>query len=167
MATNGLLSAGVTSTSSAILFSDGLETITNGVTYDLPQPTSATNIAGYICWGAHSSLGGDYALNPTNKWHGNSRWWIMETIESFNGQRGDPGQGTFIKWFSSNAFSGTNYSNTPVGAVSHVEEPSIGLQNNSSAYFGLWASGKCFAIAAWNSRNKVYFQAIGDPLVTR
>jgi hypothetical protein len=28
-------------------------------------------------------------------------------------------------------------------------------------------SGKNFAIAAWNSRRTAYFQAVGDPLLTR
>ncbi len=165
-ATNGLLAAGVPP--SAILFSDGLETITNGIPYNLPHPTIATNIAGYICWGFHSSLGGEYAVNATDQWHGNSRWWIIETIESFNGQRAQQdAHGNFIKWLSSAAFGGTNYSNTPVGAVTHVEEPELAGVNNASTYFGLWSSGRNLAISAWNSRDTVYFQVIGDPFVTR
>ena len=73
----------------------------------------------------------------------------------------------FVQWFSSNAFGGTNYSNTPIGAVTHVEEPSLGGVENSSTYFGLWAANKNLAICAWNSRQTQYFQAIGDPLVIK
>jgi len=72
----------------------------------------------------------------------------------------------FIQWFSSNAFGGTNYSNTPIGAVTHVEEPGLPDVENSSVYFGLWETGKNFAICAWNSRQTPYFQAVGDPFIT-
>ena len=96
-----------------------------------------------------------------------SSWWIIETIEPFNGQRTDPRQGTFIKWFSPSAFGGTNYSNTPVGAVTHVEEPGLGGINSVSTYFSLWAGGRKFGASAWRSRETRQFQAIGDPLITR
>jgi alpha-tubulin suppressor-like RCC1 family protein len=128
--------------------------------------TTGSNVAGYLCWGAHSSLGGDYAINGTVQWSGNSGWWIIETVESFNGQR-TTSQGNFLEWFSSNAFGGTNYSNTPIGAVSHVEEPDLPGVENSAIYYGLWTSKKNFAICAWNARNTPYFQAVGDPFVTR
>ncbi len=129
--------------------------------------TAGTNVAGYLCWGVHSSLGGNYAVNGTVQWSGNSDWWIIETIESFNGIRGGYGQGNFTQWFASNAFGRTNYSNTPVGAVTHTEEPSLPGVENSAVYFGLWESKKNFAICAWNARKTRYFQAIGDPLVTK
>lgn len=128
--------------------------------------TTGSNVAGYLCWGAHSSLGGNYAINGTVQWSGNSGWWIIETVESFNGQR-TTGQGNFLEWFSSNAFGGTNYLNTPIGAVSHVEEPDLPGVENSAIYYGLWASKKNFAICAWNARNTPYFQAVGDPFATR
>jgi hypothetical protein len=77
------------------------------------------------------------------------------------------GQGDFTQWFSANSFGGTGYSNTPVGAVSNVEEPQeIGV-NDAAIYFGLWQAGKNFAICAWRSRLTTYFQAIGDPLITK
>ena len=109
-----------------------------------------------ISWGAHSALGVDYPIDGKVVWTGNSRWWIIETVESFNGQR-ESGSGMFIKWFSSNALGGANYSNTPVGAVSHVDEPFLGGQNDAAKYFGLWASAKNFGSAAWNSRNTPAF----------
>lgn len=159
-ATNGLAAAGVSSL--AISYLNGCETTNN-----LPHITSSTNVAGYISWGSHSSLGGNYAINPAIRWSGNSGWWIIETVESFNGIRGGFGQGNFTQWFSSNAFGGTNYSNTPIGAAGHTEEPGLSGVENSAIYFGLWASEKNFAICSWNSRNTPYFQAIGDPLVTK
>jgi len=161
-ATNGLAAASVAS--SAIRYLAGCES--GG---SLPHITSATNVAGYISWGEHSSMGDYYSTNRVVKWSGNSSWWIIETIESFNGQvvQYSP-QGNFVQWFSSIAFGGANYSNTPVGAVTHTEEPgSAGSCENSSIYFGLWATGKNFAICAWNSRQTPYFQAVGDPLITK
>jgi alpha-tubulin suppressor-like RCC1 family protein len=139
--------------------------------YDSGLPahiTSGSNVAGYLSWGAHSSLGSDYATNGTILWSGASRWWIIQTIESFNGQRAQNDlQGNFIRWLASNAFGGTNYSSTPVGAVGNVEEPGRIDANNPYTYFGLWAAGKNLAICSWNSRNTALFQAVGDPLVTR
>jgi hypothetical protein len=93
-------------------------------------------------------------------------WWIIETLESFNGQR-NIGQGNFTQWFYQTAFGGTNYENTPVAAVTHTDEPGLESVNDPSKYFGLWASGKSFAISAWNSRNTGSFQAVGDPFVRR
>ena len=77
------------------------------------------------------------------------------------------GQAFFLQWFSQHAFGGTNYENTPVGAVTHTDEPTLGGLNDASSYFGLWAAGKNFAICAWNSRKTQYFQAVGDPLVKK
>jgi alpha-tubulin suppressor-like RCC1 family protein len=128
--------------------------------------TAGINVAGYMSFGLHSSLGGDYPINGTVQWSGNSGWWIIETVESFNGIRNSD-HGNFMKWLSSNAFGGAGYSNTPVGAVCHVEEPYEINVNDASIYFGLWTSGKNFAICAWNSRYTPYFQAVGDPLVTK
>ena len=128
-----------------------------------------TNLAGYMCWGGHSSFGHEYSRNGSNQWSGASSWWIIETIESSNGFRG-PGTGNFTQWFSDLGFgwpSRTNYENTPVGAVSHTDEPGLDFINDGSIYFGLWAAGKSFAISAWQSRRTIFFQAVGDPFVKR
>src|SRR5665811_1656968 len=71
---------------------------------------------------------------------GNSGWWIIETVESYNGHRYQDDFGNFTKWFSQNAFGGTNYSNTPIGAVSSVDEPDTLGASNPQIYFGLWAA---------------------------
>jgi hypothetical protein len=128
--------------------------------------TNGSNASGYLSWGFHSSLGSYYATNGNVQWSGNSSWWIIETVESFNGQRAGDG-GNFLMWFSGNAFGGTNYANTPIGAVTHVEEPYLPGVENSAVYFGLWEEEKSFAICAWNARNTPYFQAVGDPLVIK
>jgi hypothetical protein len=99
-------------------------------------------------------------------WQGDSGWWIIETIESYNGQPWGGGMSNFYLWFSSGAFGGTNYSNTPVGAVTHVDEPNGGW-NDPYVYFGLWQAGKNFGMCAWNSQRTAYFQAVGDPLVSK
>jgi hypothetical protein len=101
------------------------------------------------------------------QWNGSSGWWIIETVESFNGRRYETDMGTFMSWFSVNAFCGSNYSNTPIGAATHVDAPSLGGIENDSIYFGSWAGGNSFAISAWASRNTTYFQAVGDPFVKR
>ena len=151
-ATNGLLANGVSS--SAIMFADGLDIITNGLALDGPHIRSAGNVAGYMCWGYHSSLGTFYALSNNVVWTGNSQWWLIHTVESFNGQREANTWrcGNYINWFSINAFGGTGYSKTPVGAVSYVDEPTTGAID-PSLYFGFWARGKTFVISAWNTHH--------------
>lgn len=156
-ATNGLHGAGVPD--SAIRFSTGVEPS------GLPHLTTGTNLSGYASWGYHSSLGDRYATTNV-VWYGNSSWYIIETSESFNGWRGFTSC-NFGDWFSENAFGGTNWSNTPAGAVCHVDEPSESGVNRPSPYFGLWASGKNFAICAWNSTNTPYVQVVGDPFIKR
>jgi hypothetical protein len=156
-ASNGVFSAGVLP--GAIIYTNVTD---NGLSCHI---TNGTDVAGYMCWGQHSSLGAGYATNESVKWSGNSGWWIIETVESYNGDR-VTSQGNFLSWYATNAFGGTNYSNTPVGAGSNVDEPyEIPGSNNSEVYFGLWASGKNFAICAWNSVLTDEFQAVGDPFV--
>jgi alpha-tubulin suppressor-like RCC1 family protein len=170
-ATNGLSEAGVSP--GEISYLAGNETretneLGGWFYHDLYHITNAANVAGYISWGAHSSLGNEYArFGPIRvKWTGNSAWWIIETIESFNGHRAT-GQGNFTQWFSTDAFGGTGYENTPIGAVSHTDEPGLGGVNDSRLLFGLWAQGKIFAISGWNSRMTRFFQAVGDPFTTK
>ena len=102
-------------------------------------------------------------------WSGNSAWWIIETVESYNGLHGpsDSNQAYIPLWFAQSAFGGSNYSNTPIGAVSHVDEPGLAGISDAYAYFGLWEAGKQFAICAWNSKQTPQFQAVGDPLVRK
>jgi hypothetical protein len=126
---------------------------------------SAFNMAGYLCFGSHSSLGIEFP--ETLAWSGNSGWWLIETVESFNGRRYEADQSTIITWFEGNSFGGINYSNTPVGAVSNTDEPDEAGHNNAAIYFGLWAARKNFAICAWASRLTPEFQAVGDPFVQK
>ena len=184
-ATNALLGAGVSP--AAIRFYDGVvitndlilgtgytTTIVNGQTYTVTNnalkfhATNGNNVAGYVSWGTHGVIAANQTVDGEISWTGNSGWYLMQTMESYNGQQiWLPGaQGTFTYWFCSSAFGGTNYSNTPVGAVSTVEEPNISGKNDNSIYFGLWASGKNFGVCAWESSRYFYFQATGDPLLT-
>jgi hypothetical protein len=100
-------------------------------------------------------------------WSGHSAWYLIETIESFNGMRyvSSTGQGNFLQWFSASAFGGTNYSNTPIGAACNTDEPYHIGGSDPSVYFGLWASGKNLAISAWNSAVTPNYQVVGDPFV--
>jgi hypothetical protein len=134
-------------------------------TASLPHITTCSNVAGYETWGANGGLAGDYAKSGFIRFRGHSNWFLIKTIESFNGQW-TTSQGNFVNWFSAKAFGGTDYSNTPVGATTNVEEPTTaGLAGPS--YLADWEKGMLFAEAAWDSRQTTFFMAIGDPLVTR
>lgn len=126
-------------------------------------------MAGFASWGVHGYYGytnGAYAINSNIVFSGQSSWYPIQTIESYNGMRNGNGfQGDFLDWFASNAFGGTNYSNTPVGAVSNVEEPFLYGNNSPGPYFGDWATGRIFAYCAWHSFPNFtqYLQVVGDP----
>jgi len=152
---------------------------TNDVRAALVEPhiDRATNVAGYLTLGVHGWHGpyvgtypyGNYAVDGSVVFTGSSSWYIMMTVESLNGWRYPEAnsQGSFIHWFSETAFGGTNFSNTPVGAVTHTDEPNLSGINWPDTYFGMWAKGKCFGFCAWRSRNVTRFQAVGDPFVKR
>jgi hypothetical protein len=134
--------------------------------------TQGTNVAAYYSPGIHN--GEFLPTYPTDGelvFSGNSGWYLIETDESFNGQRDfvATGQGSFLEWFASNAFAGTNYSNTPVGAVCNVNEPGT-TSGDPYHYFGFWAARKNSAICAWNSPNpygSLCIQVVGDPFTKR
>jgi len=126
---------------------------------------SFPNVLGFFFWGVYSGRERTYAIDGNIRFSGNSNRYLIQTVESFNGRR-NSFQGNFTDWFSSNAFGGTNYSNTPVGAVAHVEEPLIAAIN-STYYFRCWEEGQPFAECAWASKQTPYFMAVGDPLVTK
>lgn len=133
------------------------------VWYSNKNITSGSNAIGYQTWGVNGKQPATYATDGSVKFTGAPGVFIIETIESFNGQEGT-WQGNFERWFNSNAFGGSNYSNTPIGAVTHVEEPySSGI--NGGEYFGNWERGLRFIDTAWASKRTPYFMAIGDPLV--
>lgn len=152
-ARDGLLAVGVPS--SAIAIQEGSVHI-----------TQATNVAGYMTWGANGGQGGNYANNGSVIFSGDSGWYVIQTIESFNGQRVTY-QGNFLDWFAANAFGSSTYEFTPIGAVTHVEEPQFAGVSDPARYFSLWAQGKYFSLCAWNSRATPFFQAVGDPLVAK
>lgn len=133
---------------------------------DTDHVTNVSDVAGYLTWGGNGGQGADYPTDGSVVFTGKSNWYPIETIESYNGMFSSYHLSNFIKWFSSNAFGGSNYSNTPIGAVTHTEEPGYG-GINTPTYFVLWDQGKSFAEAAWSSRITPYFMAVGDPLVTK
>src|ERR1051326_5488543 len=76
--------------------------------------SSGSNVKGYVGWGIHNGVfAPTYATDGSVVWSASSKWWIIETLESFNGQR-DCSQGCVKRWFASDAWGGTNYTNTPV-----------------------------------------------------
>jgi alpha-tubulin suppressor-like RCC1 family protein len=139
--------------------------------------TNATNLVGYYCSGYDFYHSPGMVTNGEVRFYGNSGWYIMASTDSFNGQRPppfhNPNQPTFIAWFSSNAFWGTNYSNTPIGAVTHVDEPTTGGVENGYYYYGDWALGRSFGITAWDAlvknANHDFGECavVGDPFTTK
>jgi alpha-tubulin suppressor-like RCC1 family protein len=157
----------------------------NAITYvpftSTTDIANCTNVAGYFSWGVHANLPTNYVTNGAVSFYRNSTWYLIATDESFNGQEDGHGGtfGDFVEWFSSNAFqcascSITPYTNTPVGAICHVDEP-YACSDNTYGYFGNWAAGKSFAICAWSGQIGTFgggftdeeFQAVGDPFVMK
>lgn len=141
----------------------------SGDTSPTPDQTvhiaSASNVTGYQTWGYNGGQGGSYANSGAVSFSGQSSWYIIETIESWNGRRNTP-QGNVCDWFAANAFDGAAYSNTPVMAVSHVEEPFLSGVNDGY-FFSLWEKGLLGIEAAWSSYNTNKIQVIGDPLIKK
>ena len=127
--------------------------------------TVATDVLGFLTWGNNGGRGGDYANDGSIRFSGNSGWYPIQTVESYNGQRSTY-QGNFVDWFSQNAFGSVNYEYTPVGAVTHVEEPYL-ARINSNEYFRCWDEGQLFIDCAWMSRRVAFMMAVGDPWVTK
>jgi alpha-tubulin suppressor-like RCC1 family protein len=139
---------------------------------------NATNVAGYWTegWDGGTSVGGTndgfMFVDGTIRFSGNSGWYLMATIDSFNGQR-QTFQANYLSWFSANAFGGANYSNTPIGGITHVNEP-FSTADDLYDYFARWELGRCFALCAWCGPRGIqegdtcpFFQAVGDPFVRR
>ena len=130
-----------------------------------PHISSGVDVTGYETIGTNAGMSSTYPTDGSVVFSGKSGWWVIKTIESYNGQQGSS-QGNFEKFFNPSAWGGTNASNGPVGAVVHVEEPgSTGVE--STAYLANWEAGRIFAETAWGSRVSSYFMAVGDPLVKR
>lgn len=138
--------------------------------------TSAADLKGYFSWGVHNGVfGGNYPADGTLSFSGKSNWYLVATVESFNGII-NSGQGWFGEWFSATGGGGTSYSRTPIGMSCQTDEPSVaGIANQ--AFFCNWELGMNFAMCAWGSRNAPNgspyattngtggFMAVGDPLV--
>ncbi len=143
--------------------------------YEETPISIAPDVAGFFSWGIYEykngtgpgGWNGDYSINGTVRFSGKSGWYLIQTVESFNGLWQAAGhQGNFIKWFSPRAFGGTDYQNTPAAAVTYVIEPSpSGI--HSPYLFVCWERGNPFAYCAWKSYVAQGSQAVGDPLVTR
>ena len=102
-----------------VVVSAGLST--NSATYAGPTNAAvavASNVTAYVSWGVHGGRASDYATNGTIFFQGSSSWYLISTIESYNGQAvQDSPQGNYIRWFSRFAFGGTDWLNTPAGAI--------------------------------------------------
>lgn len=142
---------------------------------DKASISSAHNVKGFVTWGYWGDKNGNWPIDGSVRFSGNSNWYVIQTVESHNGHWVHPDAGddpsahyqsNFIKWFSAQAFGGTNYEYTPIGAVTHTDEPSVSGVN-SPALFTCWESNQVFSYCAWKSRRTIHFQAVGDPLVKK
>lgn len=135
----------------------------------LPVLSSASDVTGFLIHGIYGyNSNSNYAVDGTIRFSGNSGWYAMSTVESFNGLWMAAGhQGNFIKWFSKNAFGGSNYEHTPAAATTYVKEPTSNSVQPS--LFTCWDVGKPFAYCAWKSQIVAgsMLQVVGDPWVTR
>ncbi len=130
---------------------------------------AATNLAGYLTSGWDGGHSSGYATNTLVnggvQFSGSSGWYIMTSVDSFCGHR-YTFQSSYLTWFASNSFGGTNYSNTPVGATTTVDEPGS-PGTNPEIYYQEWVAGKSFAISAWAGMHSKYEQAVGDPFTRK
>ena len=151
---NTLVGVGVPSGS--IYYSTGADFLTNHI-------TQATNVAAYFSNGGHSILKRAFATNGWVKFYEQSGWYIMTCYQSTGGHRYDYYFSTYIDWFRSNAFGGTNYENTPVAAVANTDE--CGCSPLPTPLFTAWVAGKYACIANWYAGGQTI--SVGDPLVKR
>lgn len=156
------------SASSVVLGTGWPSNLVTYASWSQPHIWAATNVCGYFTWGYNAYMGSAWVTNGV-RFYGQSSWYLAATGESYSGVRTNwlTEQPVFLEWFSSGALGGSNYANTPVGGVTHVDEPYEGGISAIDIYFRLWAAGKPFGTCAWNSRNTVYYQAVGNPLVRR
>ena len=137
------------------------------------------DVAGYWSGGFDGGISSysnnnSYATNGDVRFQGTNNWFVMATLDSWNGtQEGDGFQPTFLTWFASSAFLGTNYMDSPIGAVDHVFEPTIAGEEDLYTYYRDWALGKPFGITAWDALihnstgNFIHCAAVGDPFVSQ
>lgn len=134
-------------------------------TYSYPSlQNNIANLACYSAWGTHNGSWGS-GTYPSGQLvlSGNSNWYIVSTVESFNGDVGG-GQGNFIQWWDNGVGGGTNGSRTPIGMATHTEEPGVsGCEADS--FSRNWFAGFNLAETLWSSRGTMWFMAVGDPLV--
>lgn len=131
-----------------------------------PHITVWSNLTAYASWGVHAGWSAGWSTNGTVTFAG-TNWYILQSIESFNGQLWSGLQGSYGDWFSRTAFGSTNWEHCPVGAVAHTEEPYLsGI--NTYLFQELWARGLPFGDIAWSSVGVTpYMIAIGDPWVCK
>jgi hypothetical protein len=127
--------------------------------------TGGTDVTGYESWGVNGGMSSPYPNNRSLFFTGKSSWYLVKTIESYNGIVGSD-HGNFEQWFSPNTAGGWQYSRTPIGMACHTDEPSVGGVEGSM-YMCNWEAGLIFSECAWSSRKTKYFMAVGDPLVKR
>ncbi len=124
------------------------------------------DVAGFVTWGANGGREPTYSGDGSIKFSGNSSWWVLNTIESFNGQQRVAWQGSYERWFAKNAFGSVNYENTPVAATAHTTEPSL-LGVADASLYACWESGKLWIDCAASATRTPSYLNLGDPYISR
>jgi hypothetical protein len=137
----------------------------SGVAGTNPHVARGGDVLGYESWGVNGGMPSTYPNDRTVVFTGKSNWYLVKTVESWNGIIAS-GQGNFEQWFSSTTGGGWHYARTPVGMACHTDEPFVsGIEG--SMYMCNWEAGLLFSECAWSSRRTKFFMAVGDPLVKR
>jgi hypothetical protein len=130
-----------------------------------PHLAGGADVTGYESWGVNGGMSSTYPNDRSIFFTGKSNWYLVKTIESYNGIVGS-NHGNFEQWFVPTTAGGWQYSRTPIGMACHTDEPSLGGVEGSM-YMCNWEAGLLFSECAWSSRRTKYFMAVGDPLVKR
>lgn len=146
--------------------------------------TGVTNPAAVVNWGVYSGNTTGVHTNWTAGWptngvltfQGDAGWYVLQSFESWNANFGPQRswQSKYTYWFRANAFGGSAYSRTPVGAMSHVAEPYL-PSHNTATWATLWHLGKPLGIVTWIAKDwannptggQNHDQTNGDPLVAK
>lgn len=131
---------------------------------------SFDDVLGYFGFGQHAGMGRNWSGNLS--FRGRSGWYIMSSGESFNGLLFPAGSDTgryqehFPRWFRQDAFGGSGYANTPIGASVTVSEPGIGGLVESE-FFTCWEQGELLIDCGWAGKGSSATMLVGDPYVTK
>lgn len=132
----------------------------------------ASAVKGLVTWGSHSDevplpmSQGQWMSGGANglRFAGLSNWYLLTTVESYNGRRGTSFNG-IAYCFKADVFGGSAYQFTPAGFVASTEEQTV----NGVPYqnlFAHWDRGWGLNEVSWANRTTDHFVVYGYPFVS-